>query len=278
MRMPDFLCIGAQKAGTTWLYENLAGHPELWLPPLKELHYFNELYVPGHAAWTGEHRRTKAMQAFRHHIRAVPEERWNYAFLERMLRLMDDTISDAWYGRIFSAAGHAQLCGDITPEYSLLPRAGISHILRLNPEVRVIFLLRDPIERCWSHIRMLTGKSGRLSIEEAWAFADLRRRSEYPELLSRWRAYLRAERLFVGFTDELAAGPFALLERLCNFLGVPFQASYFPKARQPSHVGEEGELPRDLYESMRAYFEPVYRSLASEFPTPCESWLKRHFG
>ena len=41
MSLPDFLCIGAQKSGTSWLDANLRFHPELWLPPAKELHYFD---------------------------------------------------------------------------------------------------------------------------------------------------------------------------------------------------------------------------------------------
>lgn len=40
---PDFLVIGAQKAGTSWLYRNLKYHKQVWLPPVKELHYFDTL-------------------------------------------------------------------------------------------------------------------------------------------------------------------------------------------------------------------------------------------
>ena len=39
---PDFLGIGAQKAGTTWLGRNLQAHPEVWMPRVKEVHYFDE--------------------------------------------------------------------------------------------------------------------------------------------------------------------------------------------------------------------------------------------
>ena len=39
---PDFICIGAQKAGTTWLERNLRGHPQVWLPPVKAVRYFND--------------------------------------------------------------------------------------------------------------------------------------------------------------------------------------------------------------------------------------------
>jgi len=43
---PDFLVIGAQKAGTTWLFQNLRMHPQVWLPPEKEIHFFD--FPPPH--------------------------------------------------------------------------------------------------------------------------------------------------------------------------------------------------------------------------------------
>ncbi len=45
-RVPDFIGIGAQKAGTWWLRANLARHPGVWMPPLAELHYFDR-QLPG---------------------------------------------------------------------------------------------------------------------------------------------------------------------------------------------------------------------------------------
>ena len=41
MRLPGFLCIGAQKSATKWFYEMLRQHPKVWMSPLKELHYFD---------------------------------------------------------------------------------------------------------------------------------------------------------------------------------------------------------------------------------------------
>ena len=52
MALPHFLGIGAQKAATSWFWTNLRAHPEVWMPPFKELHYFDHLYVPEHRAWT----------------------------------------------------------------------------------------------------------------------------------------------------------------------------------------------------------------------------------
>ena len=41
--VPDFLCVGAQKAGTSWLYRQLEPHPDFWMPPVKEFHYLDQL-------------------------------------------------------------------------------------------------------------------------------------------------------------------------------------------------------------------------------------------
>jgi len=40
---PDFFCVGVHKGGTTWLYQQLDSHPDFWMPPIKELHYFDQL-------------------------------------------------------------------------------------------------------------------------------------------------------------------------------------------------------------------------------------------
>ena len=42
MIKPTFLVIGAQKAGTTWLSDNISCHPEAYSPEQKEIHYFNK--------------------------------------------------------------------------------------------------------------------------------------------------------------------------------------------------------------------------------------------
>ena len=61
MPAPSFLCIGAQKAATSWLHKNLLEHPDVWMPPLKELHYFDYLYIPDSRKGI-EHQRLKAIK------------------------------------------------------------------------------------------------------------------------------------------------------------------------------------------------------------------------
>ena len=51
MGFPNLLCIGAQKAGTTWLHGMLSQHPDVFRGPMKEVHYFDSLHFPKHKRW-----------------------------------------------------------------------------------------------------------------------------------------------------------------------------------------------------------------------------------
>ena len=71
---PDFLCVGAQKAGTSWLYKQLSGHPDFWMPPWKELHYLNQ---PGHAPFIPALRnRDKRDPLFFENLTEAASESW----------------------------------------------------------------------------------------------------------------------------------------------------------------------------------------------------------
>ena len=62
MAKPDFLVIGAQKAGTTWLDKMFKSHPDIWTPVVKELQFFNSLYMPEAFQWTHAHRQSHAVK------------------------------------------------------------------------------------------------------------------------------------------------------------------------------------------------------------------------
>src|SRR5438067_11210494 len=96
---PDFLCIGAQKAGTSWLYRQLTEHPDFWMPPVKELHYFNLLgRVPSVASARARDDRDRR-------------------FLEAIKRLSARSHLDLEdYAGLFAVKGDL-LSGDITPAY-----------------------------------------------------------------------------------------------------------------------------------------------------------------
>ncbi|KPQ17782.1 MAG: Sulfotransferase domain [Rhodobacteraceae bacterium HLUCCO18] len=183
---PDFLIIGAEKAGTTWLHDVLRAHPDLFLPDTKELHFFNRFDSNGREIDT---------------------------YARRGL---------GWYERHFEAAERGKPAGEATPLYLCDPAAP-RRIRRTLPEARFIVLLRDPVSRTWSHYRMARAK-GHIT-EDLATLIDRRDarivgRGLYAAQLDRWFALFPRERFLILFFEQVMAEPQAALTRIAAWLEV----------------------------------------------------------
>ena len=250
--LPDFLGIGAQKAGTTWLWENLRRHPEIFLPDKKELHYFDN----------------KFDQSLRYYTHRFEEAR----------------------GRIK---------GEITPAYGILPRDRIDFIRAIMPRVRLIFLMRDPVERAWSQAVMdLVVRRGRafheVSESEFLAFLESERsvsRGLYCRMLDNWLSLFPSEQLYVGFFEDIRERPREFMSELFAHLGVSRDVDWgsFPLQRviQPSvtprgaegpgrgvaaAAGDAGSEPAPCPDSVRERIRQLY---AEELARLSERYGKR---
>jgi len=116
--------------------QRLEAHPDFWMPPVKELHYFNEL---------GRARPVRSARARDETGRKFLE---NVRFLSARSHL---DLED--YGRLFACKG-SRISGDITPAYSILNDEIIERVVNSFPNLKVIFLARDPVERAWSQLSM----------------------------------------------------------------------------------------------------------------------------
>ncbi len=279
-RYPDFLCIGAQKAGTTWLDKNLRRHPGLWLPPIKETQYFNHLYLPQSRNWTTRQRQERGAQQLRRYIEKTSQEEWDYRLISVMADIAASPVSDHWYGRIFSLAAAGQRCGEVNPDYAALPDEAIRHVLKLSPDVRVILSLRDPIERSWSHMRMnLKSREGIdvAGLERAALNNDLYQRADYPAIIAHWRRFVADDRFLVIFMDDIAAQPAQVLERVCTFLGVEYPAKRFARAAEPVHVGPPQALPLSVLDVLKGRLRPIYEGIAALYPEISARWAARYY-
>ncbi|MEO3475447.1 sulfotransferase [Roseomonas sp. CAU 1739] len=252
LRYPDFLCIGAQKAGTTWLDANLRRHPGLWMPWIKELQYFNDVHIPGHRGWTGRHRQTHAEAAARRLIRQCGDGPLDLVTLHGISAVATEPLSDEWYGRVFAHAPPDRSCGEITPEYSLLPAGGIAHVQRLNPRMKIIFLMRDPVERCWSHLRMLSRGQQDFDFLAAAALPDVLARADYRRIIAAWTAAFGAEQVLTARIEEVAAAPGDFLARVVEFLGLPWHPAVGSRAGEPVFVGPELPMPAAVRDALVA--------------------------
>ena len=280
LRYPDFLCVGAQKAGTTWLDRNLRRHPGLWLPPMKELQYFSHLYLPLTRKWTTRQRHERGSQLLRRYIEKYDPEDWDLRHIARVADIAGGPVSDDWYGRIFNLAPPERICGEVTPDYATLPDEGIRHVLALSPQVRIILSMRDPIERSWSHIRMIAQSRDMVDIAQLAQIAtngDQYRRADYPTIIDTWRKFVPEDRFLTLFMDDIATEPRGVLTEVCGFLGVECHDRLFAKAANTVHAGTPQEIPPPILDILKSSLRPIYEKLATLYPEIGARWASRYY-
>src|SRR5690606_22158077 len=212
---------GAQKGGTRWLYDQLQLHPDFWMPPIKELHYFDRR-APSPASVNLRDRavediaRANRRQA---ELALRPLDRRDIDFLDAYVRMRWWWKDLDAYGRLFALKGD-RLSGDVTPDYSALGERMIARVMRRFPRAKVVFIARDPVERAWSqltmHMRRGTVERG---LDARMVNRLLRERfvaaRSYPsEIVARWRRHVPQDRFALYLFDELVADADGLRARV----------------------------------------------------------------
>lgn len=237
MTLPNFLIVGAQKAGTTSLYHYLNQHPDVFMSPAKEPHFFSfsGLELPEH----------------------MVDPHW--------------TLTLEAYQHLFDGAGGEKAIGESSTSYldsELAPR----RIQRLLPEVKLIAVLRDPADRAHSHYVF----NRKMLLDDAPTFSQaLAREPERlaaglgPRYLYAHRGLYHAQlsayfRLFdrrqmrVFLFEDFKEHPSAMLREIFRFLGVddrfePDMAVKYNVSGMPRNKAVEAVLKR--LSPLRHYLE-----------------------
>jgi len=236
--MLDFLGIGAQKAGTTWLYEMLRLHPQVSFPAGKEVHFWDD-------------QRDRGI---------------------------------VWYQSLFAGEESGRKKGEITPAYAILPVEAIRDIHAINPALRSVYIIRNPVERAWSSALMALGRA-EMTIDEAsdqWFIDHFRSagslaRGDYEQCIRNWRSVFPSEQLLVLRHEEIRSEPLALLTQCCRHLGI--DEKFFAAAGTellgrrvfsgPGHTIRPGLLP-----VLREIYCPKIRSLGEYLGADLGPWLE----
>ena len=280
------LCVGATKAGTSWLHSYCAGHPQCHIRAVKELHYFDALDSGDFAPWIAD-----VEQARRETLDSLAD--YSDRHLDKRAQVVQDAgdwlkvlrgekRDDAAYLEYLGeGAGNARVVGDFTPAYSLLDEAALDRMASVAPDVRFVYLLRDPVARLWSHIRMLAARQS----QDAAGFAHrasvllrkvikgqdngIAERSDYAGTLGRMRRALNPVQMLVVFYEELFND--AAIARICRFLGLDTAPANFA---QPVMAGRELAAKPRQWLKMREFLAPQYDAMAEMFETLPEAWGK----
>ena len=225
-----FLSAGAMKAGTTWLYAALNRHPALHFTMEKELHYFYHRYVDDNCL--SESARLQAVRD-RYLLRFDPA-RTNIdavrANLHWITSYLDRPVDDFWYRNLFQMRPHQIFACDFSNLYAHLPVQAWQRIADKCDRLRVIYTMRDPLARLWSHTKFHLQVKGELARLRDWGPKDydsfarqpfIWNNGEYGQVLRRLRAGLPEASLMVLFYEDTHLQQRKTLQRIEGFLGIP---------------------------------------------------------
>lgn len=259
-----FVCVGAQKAGTTWLGRVLARHPEVFFSPVKELHYFD--HVRGLTQHLADKKRRSRL---RKHYQRLLTQWGRLSELKAQngwyTRYMADPIDDAWYRSLFADRLGRRFAGEATPEYAILGVEGFEHIRRLAPTARVIFIMRNPVRQAWSQLlhqcrvrRLDARRLGESEMRAILAEERMRALGDFPKTLDDLARVFPQSQISTMFYEEIHAGRLAAVEQVSNFIGAGFKSSAFKDLDEQHNKSQDVVLP----ESLRKHLQLATRSIA----------------
>lgn len=284
MPYPDFLCIGAPKCGTTWLCENLKKHPQISLPYIKELSYFDDRSdgLPDNFIGLLMQRKTaKWKRKMKMHFpRMIRNRNWdqlgwliNYFFKRR---------DDNWYASLFRPK-EGQITGEHTTGYYCVKPEYVNYIHNLIPDCKIIFLLRNPVDQIWSLVKFMNFyiyKKNMVDltiaqIEKECTSGFIADGADYLKYLHRWESLYAKENIFIGFYDEICECPRVFLLRLFHFLEIDASENHiYPIANKVINKGEEFKFPEDIRLKIAIEQYDNLKRLSDRFGGYAAKWLE----
>ena len=242
-RFPDFMVVGPQRTGTSWLYTNLRFHPEIQFSRPKEIFYFSSL--------KNRHAKRFVTDDLGWYLQFFRDPPWLWA--------AKTAACLAMYGRRYRPL----IRGESTASYASLDADVIDDIVRLNPDLKVIMMLRNPVDRAWSDAKYHFEQ--RLPTIRDVPFSELREFYTNPYQLScgrysrnvaNWSARLRPGHFFAGRFDDIAMHPERMLRDVMRFLGVSEGQRYVNRtARSAVNATSTQRIEPDS----RAFLETLFR-------------------
>ena len=254
-----YLNIGAMKAGTTWLYTALQTHPDVHFTEEKEIHYFAHASKT-HPFHIGSNRRVERLRETIFEIMAGKES--DSPISERLHWLGDyftDPIGLEWYIRLFSQSGQKKYCADFSNLYSHLDRNDWNHIKSSTHNLKVTYIIRDPLKRLWSHMKFHAQATGKVKEFRNWTpeqHYQLAKKPfiwenvEYSKVIKILKDELTPNQYMIGLFEDIHDSPIQWLRQLEGFLNIG-EHSYDPNSLKskinPSNQIEMPEFYAELF-------------------------------
>ena len=281
-----FLSVGAMKAGTTWMYQVLSHHPDIYFTPEKEIHYFAHAYVSDENPLNPTARLMRAKA----HAGIDPERNHPAGVRRRLLwtaNYLSEPIDDIWYRNLFAFRRQQTWCADFSNLYAHIEPAGWERIRAQADRLRVIYTMRDPIKRLWSHMKFhmqFVGKADAVaSITPGWTQEFLMKRfmwkhAEYGDVVRRLNRSLDQAETRFYFYEDVHADPIGWLQDVERFLDVPTFEYSEERVHRRINESMSASMPMWFPELFRDEVDRIIDELTREGLSPPESWAAQRGG
>lgn len=257
---PDFMCIGAPRAATTWLHTMLRKDPQIYLPKAKELHFFDDMRPRGDYADSGL--------------------RWYRSFFFEM----NNPVHLRWYWMQF-LKGKGRLKGEITPSYSMLSKDRVRFVLEKIPELKVIYLIRNPIDRAWSTLRQVVlyqlGRNQDVLKNTAWVLRTIEQPvllegGNYRRTIETWGGMMPERNILYVFYDDIVSDPRSALDKIYTFLNLDMPRLLELGGNEKRVNAAPGlSIPEEVRSRLAEYYEGQIEYLEKKFGRDLGHWTQR---
>ena len=274
-RGPDFICIGLQKAGTRWLYDQMAAADGVWMPPIKELNYFTgNCFKPLNLALVAK--RDAAVAA------GAAETVSDREFFEYFKRGQARGVDLDWYHGLFPSKGMC-LAGDVSPEYARMTADQIHSMAASRQNCKYVLLLRDPVSRFWSALCMRV-RSGRVEEEKIGRWTDVKEilsktgdQSFPTRIWRRWSAMLPQGSLRFWFIEDIATKPELVREEIYRFIGGSSDLqSSLPASFNRKRSNRKYVMNAEIHLGLATYFNEEIQEAADLFGGHAVAWMREN--
>jgi len=203
-QFPDFMLVGPQRTGTTWLWTNLLYHPHICINYPKETCYFSNLEK------SNEFSETDFLRYLDH---------FN---LKSWLSILKKVHASLFFNKSMNIKHY----GEASATYSVLNENTIRLIRDFNPNMKIIITIRNPVERALSNIRLDhygSKPSAAVKEEDVIRFIDNDYQVKcgfYSKNIERWQRHLGEKNVLLINFDDIKNNPDVVLSKVFNFLGV----------------------------------------------------------
>lgn len=294
--MLDFMGIGAQKAGTTWLFERLRKHPEIHFPHIKEISFWNAHYPrslkdPQYKRdmnWYRSlfnHWETHTSLQVVDRLKAEPAKRLEYrrGWFDSVMAALDPAgstgakVIEALEEHDVQLSKPAPKQGEISPTYCYFEDpTTLPKIREFAPDVRIIYSVRHPFDRAWSSAQMAVKNSEMVPDEasDQWYIDHFRSRlslkyGDYERALTSWYSAFPKEQILLLRFEDIPGNPHAVLKACCQHIGVQdvgfFDNTPAEKLAEKVFAGSGGEIRVSLLPVLHELYDAKIRLLKETF-------------